>query len=81
MDSARRQVLFSGSSMKTGLVAVLILLAAEPAHAETDQAEAKLAAELQEILKSRGLASSGKKADLIARLTESDQAAEVEGKP
>lgn len=40
----------------------------------------KTVADLQEILKSRGLASSGKKADLIARLTEADKAAESEGK-
>lgn len=35
----------------------------------------KTVAELQEILKSRGLASSGKKADLVARLTEADKTA------
>lgn len=40
----------------------------------------KTVAELQEILKSRGLASSGKKADLVARLNEADKAAESEGK-
>ncbi|MBA7489981.1 hypothetical protein ES702_00515 [subsurface metagenome] len=40
----------------------------------------KTVADLQEILKSRGLASSGKKADLIARLTEADKAAESKGK-
>lgn len=40
----------------------------------------KTVADLQEILKSRGLASSGKKADLIARLTEADKAAETKGK-
>lgn len=40
----------------------------------------KTVAELQEILKSRGLASSGKKADLIARLAEADKAAESKGK-
>jgi SAP domain-containing ribonucleoprotein len=38
-------------------------------------------AELQEILKSRGLPTSGKKADLIARLQEADKAAEENGKP
>lgn len=37
----------------------------------------KTVAELQEILKSRSLPSSGKKADLIARLTEADKAAEI----
>lgn len=40
----------------------------------------KTVADLQEILKSRGLASSGKKADLIARLTEADKTAESKGK-
>lgn len=38
----------------------------------------KTVAELQEILKSRGLPISGKKADLIARLSEADKAAETE---
>jgi hypothetical protein len=38
-------------------------------------------AELQEILKSRGLPTSGKKADLIARLQEADKAAEENGTP
>lgn len=37
----------------------------------------KTVADLQEILKSRGLATSGKKADLIARLTEADKEAET----
>ena len=36
-------------------------------------------ADLTEILKSRGLATTGKKADLIARLTEADKAAETTG--
>ena len=35
----------------------------------------KTVAELQEILKSRGLPHSGKKADLVARLNEADQTA------
>lgn len=38
----------------------------------------KTVAELQEILKSRGLPSSGKKAELIARLNENDK--ELAGK-
>jgi SAP domain-containing ribonucleoprotein len=38
-------------------------------------------AELQEILKSRGLPTSGKKADLIARLQEADKAAEDNSTP
>lgn len=37
----------------------------------------KTVAELQEILKSRGLTSSGKKADLVARLTDADKSAET----
>ena len=41
----------------------------------------KTVAELQEILKSRNLASSGKKADLVARLTEADRTAENTSKP
>jgi hypothetical protein len=36
-------------------------------------------AKLQEILKARSLPTSGKKADLVARLQEADQAAEVNG--
>lgn len=39
----------------------------------------KTVAELQEILKSRSLPTSGKKADLIARLTEADKASQAEG--
>jgi SAP domain-containing ribonucleoprotein len=39
----------------------------------------KTVADLTEILKSRNLATSGKKADLIARLQEADKAAEPEG--
>ena len=39
----------------------------------------KTVADLQEILKSRSLPSSGKKADLIARLQEADKAAESNG--
>lgn len=39
----------------------------------------KTVAELQEILKSRGLPHTGKKADLIARLNEADIAAEQAG--
>lgn len=39
----------------------------------------KTVADLTEILKSRGLGTSGKKADLIARLTEADKAAETTG--
>lgn len=35
----------------------------------------KTVAELQEILKSRSLPHSGKKADLVARLNEADQSA------
>lgn len=37
----------------------------------------KTVADLQEILKSRGLPSSGKKADLVARLTEADKTADA----
>lgn len=40
----------------------------------------KTVAELQEILKSRGLSSTGKKADLVARLQAADEEAEVQGK-
>lgn len=40
----------------------------------------KTVADLTEILKSRGLPTSGKKADLIARLAEADKAAETTGK-
>ena len=40
----------------------------------------KTVADLQEILKTRGLPTSGKKADLIARLTEADKAADTTGK-
>lgn len=39
----------------------------------------KTVAELQEILKSRSLPHSGKKAELIARLNEADAAAEQPG--
>lgn len=39
----------------------------------------KTVADLQEILKSRSLPSSGKKADLVARLQEADQAAGSNG--
>ena len=39
----------------------------------------KTVADLTEILKSRSLPTSGKKADLIARLTEADKAAETTG--
>jgi len=39
----------------------------------------KTVADLTEILKSRGLPASGKKADLIARLSEADKAAETTG--
>jgi len=39
----------------------------------------KTVAELQDILKSRALPISGKKADLIARLTEADKAPETTG--
>ena len=39
----------------------------------------KTVADLQEILKSRTLPSSGKKAELVARLQEADQAAESNG--
>ncbi len=39
----------------------------------------KTVADLQEILKSRSLPSSGKKADLVARLLEADKAAESNG--
>jgi SAP domain-containing ribonucleoprotein len=38
-------------------------------------------AKLQEILKSRQLPSSGKKAELVARLQEADKAAETNGTP
>ncbi|KAK5103058.1 hypothetical protein LTS08_003861 [Lithohypha guttulata] len=38
----------------------------------------KTVAELQEILKSRGLPSSGKKAELVARLTEADKTVETD---
>ena len=37
----------------------------------------KTVADLQEILKSRGLAATGKKAELIARLTAADKEAET----
>jgi len=40
----------------------------------------KTVAELQEVLKSRGLSASGKKADLIARLNEADKQAETESR-
>jgi SAP domain-containing ribonucleoprotein len=39
----------------------------------------KTVAELQEILKSRSLSHTGKKAELIARLTEADKEAESNG--
>lgn len=40
----------------------------------------KTVVELQEILKARNLPHTGKKAELVARLTEADQEAEVNGK-
>jgi len=39
----------------------------------------KTVADLTEILKGRGLPTSGKKADLIARLNEADKSAETTG--
>lgn len=41
----------------------------------------KTVAELQEILKSRSLPHTGKKADLIARLNEADTAVDQAGMP